>query len=250
MRSKDKLILEEIPIDIGQKQKILTKIAEAVEEKRYVYCPSFWEIFYGQLKYISGLCLGGQILCFVFFLVLLGYFQSQGGGMTAYLGIGSASSSCIGVFLMIELGRSRDYKMAELEQVCYLNLKQVWCVKMILFGALDVLTLTVMTFGIAGNTSLSMIRVIVYLLAPFVLSNVLQLLVFTFLRGRRGEYLQMGAAAFASGVSLLPLSYPGWYTAAYFGIWVCVLAAALAFLIREIVQLYHNLEEGEGICWN
>lgn len=250
MKKKDKIILEEIPIDTGQKQRILRKIAEAAEEKRYAYCPSFWEIFHGQLKYISSFCLGGQIICFLLFLAVLGYFQSQGVGRTVYLGIGSASSSCIGVFLMMELSRSRDYGVAELEQACYLDLKQVWCIKMILFGSLDILTLTAMAFGIAGNTSLHMIRIIVYLLAPFVLSNALQLLVFTFLRSRKGEYLQMGAAAFASGMSLLPLDHPNWYTAPYFGIWVCVLAAALAFLAREIVQLYHNLEEGEGICWS
>ncbi len=250
MGNKDKFILKEVSIDARQKQKILKKISEAVEEKRYLYHPSLWEIFRGQLKYISGFCLGGQILCFAFFLILLGYFQRLGGDMTEFLGIGSGVSAGIGVFLMVELSRSRDYGVAELEQVCYLNLKQVWCVKMILFGSLDILMLTAMAFGIAGNTSLGLIRIIVYLLAPFVMSNVLQLFVFTLLRSRKGEYLQIGAAAVSSGLSLLPLSDPGWYTAAYFGVWVCVLAAALLFLVREIIQVYHNLEEGEGICWN
>lgn len=250
MENKDKVVLEEIQIDTVQKQKVLKKLAEAVEEKRYMHCPSFWEIFHGQLKYISGFCLGGQIAVPLILLILFQYFQKQGEEMMLYLGVGSGVSGCMGIFLIMELSRSRDFRMAELEHTCYLNLKQVWCVKMILFGCLDILTLTAISFGIAGNTSFGMIRTIVYLLVPFVVSNVLQLLVFTVLRSRKGEYLQVGVAILAGILSLLPLYYSEWYKASYFGMWVSVLVVSLVFLIKEVMQVYHNLEEGEGICWN
>ena len=109
---------------------------------------------------------------------------------------------------------------------------------MILFGCLDILLLTVMVAVVAKNTSCGLFRVLVYLLVPFVLSNAVQLLVFTMLRGRRGEYLQAGAAAMCGMISLIPLSSPQWYARTYFGVWVFALAAAVLCLIREINLIY------------
>lgn len=103
---------------------------------------------------------------------------------------------------------------------------------------------------IAGNTTYGILQVLVYLLVPFVLSNGLQLLVFTMFRSQKKGYLQMAAALSASGVSLLPMQYPVWYQASYLGIWVCILAAAALFLGKEIAGAYQKLEEGESICWN
>ena len=85
---------------------------------------------------ISRFCLGGQLLCLFLTVVLLGYFQWVEEGMLTYLGTASVAASGMGIFLMIELSRSSAIGMMELEQSCYLNFKQVWCVKMILFGFL------------------------------------------------------------------------------------------------------------------
>ncbi len=248
--AREKIVLEEIPINQRQKREVLQNIARVAEEKKYAYCPSFWDIFRGQLKYISRFCLGGQLLCLFLTVLLLGYFQWKEESVFTYLGTASAASSAMGIFLMMELNRSSAIGMMELEQTCYLNWKQVWCVKMILFGCLDILLLTVMVAVIAGNTSCGMFRVLVYLLVPFLLSNAVQLLVFTMLRGRKGEYLQAGAAAMCGMVSLIPLSSPKWYAKAYFGLWLFALAAAAACLIREISLVYRKMEEGEMVCWD
>ncbi len=243
---RKKFVLENIQTDQKQKEKVLQNIAHAVEEKPYLYCPSGWEIFRGQIKYISRFCLAGQLLCLFLMIVLSGYFRWKGDNMLTYL----AAASCMSVFLILELNRSSTIGMLELEQSCYLNFKQVWCVKMILFGCLDILFFTVMIPGIAGSTSCGMFRAMVYLLVPFVVSSLMQLLVFTMLRNGKREYLQAGTAVGCSMASLIPLSAPEWYTMAYFGIWILMLAAFGLCLAWEIRQLYHKLEEGELICWN
>lgn len=250
MRARDKIVLEEIQIEPWQKQEILQNVKQEVTEKRRIYCPSLWEIFRGQLKYISGFCLGGQGLCLLLLVFMFSYFQRTGQNMMTYLGTGSVTASFIGIFFILELSRNRDYGMTELEQTCYLNLKQIWCVKMILFGCMDLLIFTIMILGIAGNTSCSVFQIIIYLLVPFVWSNGIQLLVFTMLRGGKREYLQMGAVLLTSILWLYPLSHPSWYTVTYFGLWLMALAAAFAFLAREILAVWHKLGEGEMICWN
>ncbi|MEH2943680.1 hypothetical protein VSQ32_12610 [Lachnospiraceae bacterium KK002] len=250
MKSTEKFVLEHIQPDRRQKERILRQIAQAVEEKQELYCPSGWEIFCGQVKYISRFCLGGQLLCLFLIMVLFAYFQWKGENMLAYLGAASAAASCMSVFLILELNRSSTIGMLELEQSCYLNVKQVWCMKMILFGCLDILFFSIMIPGIAGTASCGMFQVMVYLLVPFVISSFMQLLVFTMLRGGKREYLQAGMAVGCGMASLLPLSAPEWYTMAYFGIWLLLLAAFGLSLAWEIRQLYHKLEEGELICWN
>lgn len=250
LKKKERFVLEEIQVKEEQKQRILQNIAAEAKQKHWQYTPSLWEIFKGQLKYISAFCLGGQAVCMLTVILLLGYFQERGGNTLTYLGVFSVAASYVGVFLLMELSRSRDYGTMELEQSCYLNLKQVWCIKMILFGCLDFVMFTVMILGIAGNTSCGAFRSMVYLLVPFVISNSVQLWVFTILRGGRREYLQMGTGILAGGVSLIPLSNPQWYSVEYFGIWVLALAGSLGFFAREARQIYHKLEEGEIVCWS
>ena len=243
MRARDKIVLEEIQIEPGRKQEILQNLRQAAAEKRSIYCPSLWEIFRGQLKYISGFCLGGQGVCLLLLIFIFSYFQRTSQDMMTYLGTGSVTASFIGIFFILELSRNRDYGMTELEQTCYLNLKQIWCVKMILFGCMDLLVFTIMILGIAGNTSWGIFQIMIYLLVPFVWSNGIQLFVFTMLRGRRGEYLQAGAAAMCGMISLIPLSSPQWYARTYFGVWVFALAAAVLCLIREINLIYRRMEK-------
>jgi len=179
MKIQKKIILEQIDIPEVRKAESLKRIAGAVEEKQYAYHPSWWEIFRGQIKYISAFCLGGQVLCLLALLLLFGYLQEEGADLQAYLGTASVLASYMGIFLMLELSRSRSFGVLEIEQTCYLNLKQIWCVKMLLFGCLDIVLLTVMILGVAGNTAWSLFQVMVYLLVPFVISNALQLWVFT-----------------------------------------------------------------------
>ncbi|MCI8484643.1 MAG: hypothetical protein HFH41_09925 [Lachnospiraceae bacterium] len=250
MRARDKIVLEEIQIEPGRKQEILQNLRQAAAEKRSIYCPSLWEIFRGQLKYISGFCLGGQGVCLLLLIFIFSYFQRTSQDMMTYLGTGSVTASFIGIFFILELSRNRDYGMTELEQTCYLNLKQIWCVKMILFGCMDLLVFTIMILGIAGNTSWGIFQIMIYLLVPFVWSNGIQLFVFTMLRGGKKEYLQIGTVLLTSILWLYPLSHPRWYTITYFGIWLIALAVAAAFWIREILRVWHKLGEGEMVCWN
>lgn len=240
--------LEPIEIKEGRKAQTLQILREAIGRMPETYRPTWYGIFCGQLKYISGYCLGGQFLCLVLSVLLFAGFRKMGMAAPAYLGAASVISSCIGVFLMLELSRSKSRNMMELEQACYLGLKQSWCVKMIVFGCLDLLLLAVLAAVVAGRVPYGLLRASVYLLVPFVSSHALQLMAFTLLRGQRNEYLQMGAAVLAGIASGIPLLLPKLYTEAYFGVWMAALLLAGICLAGEIVGLCRRLEEDGGIC--
>ncbi|MCI8300018.1 MAG: hypothetical protein HFI69_06670 [Lachnospiraceae bacterium] len=233
------ITLEEIQTE--GKAQVLAQLKEAVEAKNIRYHPTLLQTVLGQIKYLSLPALGGQITCLFLIFVLCSYLERRQAQLMMWLGTGSVLAACLGLFLMLELCRSSSFHMMELEQSCYLNVKQLWCVKMIIFGCLDLLILTALIAGVSKNVSCGMFPVMLYLLVPFVISSGLQFLVFTIFRRERREYLQMSAAVFISVVSLLPLSEPKLYTIACLGVWVLALIAGTILLTTEIVLMYRTL---------
>ncbi|MEY8389918.1 hypothetical protein D3Z36_16205 [Lachnospiraceae bacterium] len=236
------ITLEEIPTE--GKAQVLEQLQEAVKAKSIRYSPTLLQTVLGQIKYLSLPALGGQITCLFLIFIMCSYLERSRAQLMLWLGTGSVLAACLGVFLMLELCRSSSFHMVELEQSCYLNVKQLWCVKMIIFGCLDLLVLSVLIAGVSKNVACGMFPVILYLLVPFVISSGLQFLVFTVFRRGRREYLQMCAAVFISIVSLLPLSEPELYTLACLGVWMLALLAGIILLAAEIVWMYRTLCSG------
>ncbi len=240
--------LEQVQIDPTQKEIALRQLADVVEEKEIRYYPSVMRVILGQMKYLSLSALGGQLACLLLIFGVCAYLEGSQAKMMVWLGTGSVFASCLGVFLMVELCRSTSHHMLELEQSCYLNIKQLWCVKLLIFGCLDVVLLTVLIGGISRNVSCGLFPVALYLLVPFVVSSGLQLLIFTAFRRGKREYLQMSVAIFVSFLFLLPLDMPKLYTFACLGFWGVALLLGIGLLAVEIVLLYRMLSTGEELC--
>ena len=233
------ILLEEIQIE--GKAQVLEQIYEAVEAKNIRYQPTLIQMVLGQIKYLSLPALGGQIACLFLIFAMCIYLEKSQAQLMIWLGTGSVLAACLGVFLMMELCCSSSFHMVELEQSCYLNVKQLWCVKMIIFGCLDLVVLTALIAGVSKNVSCGMFPVILYFMVPFVISSGLQFLVFTIFRRGKREYLQMGAAVFISVLSLVPLSEPRLYTFACLGFWVLALLIGAGLLIGEIILFYRMI---------
>ncbi len=240
--------LEEIQIEKHEKIQALDQIRDAVEAKNIRYQPSLLQILLGQIKYLSWSALGGQASCLLVILGICRILENSGAQLMVWLGTGSVLASCVGVFLMLELCRSSSFHMTELEQSCYLNVKQLWCVKMIIFGCLDLLVLTVLIAGVSKNVSCGIFSVMLYFLVPFVFSSGLQLFVFTIYRKDRREYLQMGAVILISILSLLTINIPGLYTFACLWIWGIALILGTGLLAAEIMLLYQMICQGDELC--
>jgi len=240
--------LEEIQLEKREKIQALEQIYDAVEAKNIRYQPSLLQIALGQIKYLSLSALGGQAVSLLVILAVCVCLENSGAKFMVWLAMGSVAASCVGVFLMMELCRSSSFHMIELEQSCYLNVKQLWCVKMLIFGCLDLLVLTILIAGVSRNVSCGMFPVILYLMAPFVVSSGLQFAVFTLFRRGRREYFQMGAAIGLCILSLLPINVPALYTAACLWIWGIALLLGTALLAVEIMILYRILCQGDELC--
>ena len=257
MRNEDELFLTEVikaskalSPDPERKNRSMDVLRQAVSEKRLLYKPTPLNLLGIQLQYISSgfwVLQGGLLLAVV---LLLWRTSSIQGELADYLWWGSVAAAWMGMLVCGDLGWHLSRGMAELEQSCYFNLPQMWTIKMILTSGADILILGLCCGGIAYNTDTPVWQVSVYLLVPFVLSNLCCLLFLTLLRGKKGHGGQLALAIViamaASGPSLTVWSY----TWNFLWTWVMTLAVGSALLARQLRQCYKKISRGEILCWN
>ena len=175
----------------------------------------------------------------------------DGGALPDYLRWISVLAAWMGVLGCCSLGRHFSQGMAELEQSCYFNLPQLWTIKMTLSGAADVLVLALGSGTIAGKTNLPFGQVCLYVMVPFVLSNICCLLFFTALRGSRNRYGQLVLALMtgllAAAVSSLPMEA---YAKGSLWAWAAVFSGGIGIYLCQLRYMYGKIRRGEIVCWN
>ena len=205
-----------------------------------------------ELRYISPgfWILQGSLVALL--AALLEKTALDGGALPDYLRWISVLAAWMGVLGCSSLGRHFSRGMAELEQSCYFNLPQLWTIRMALSGAVDILALVLGSGRIAERTNLPLAQVCVYVLVPFVLSNVAVLLLFTALRGGRGRYGLLVTALAAGLLAAVPGLASGGeaYGTARLWAWTAALFAGTGLYLWQLKVMYGKIRRGETICWN
>lgn len=240
----------ELNPDPKQKQRSLFAIRDAIEAKKIQYAPFFGELMWIQLQYIPPIYWALQGGLLVLLILLLYRMPGQATELTDYLWWSSIAAAWMGVLSNGVLGRHFSNRMAELEQSCYINLSQMWMIRMILTTGVDIGVLTVFSGGIAARTDTFFGRVAMYLLVPFLLSNVCCLLLVSALRGSRGKYTLAALAVVVALLAVSPSVFANAYTAAYLWVWFCLLVLGAAVFAGQIRNCYGRMTRGEIICLN
>lgn len=236
--------------DLQKKQISLLTVQDAIATKKIKNTPSPGELVQIQLQYITPAfwALQGGLL---FLLVLLLYqLPGQGAELADYLWWSSIAAAWMGVLSNGVLGRHFSYGTAELEQSCYMNLSQMWMIRMILTTGVDIGILTVLSGRIAARTDTFFGRIAMYLLVPFLLSNVCCLLLTGALRGGRRKYTMAALAVVMALLAVSPAIVAEAYTTAYLWVWFCLLVSGAAVFAGQIRSCYGRMTRGEMICWN
>lgn len=244
----NQIFLENITMDEQKKQQSLERIRAAVAAQKPFYTLSWPKLLADQLRFISYrywlLQLGFMAFAFGFF-----YLSGRNGmkGQEQLLII-SILISFMGITGITELNRCFACQTAELEQSCYFNLRQIFSIRMILFGGMDLLFIAILIPF--GRMEYQLVSFGIYLLVPFVLSNIIYLVMLGKLRGREGSGMYILATVVMGMVSLLLKEYGTIYDAAYTGIWAVILVCLVVILGWEIRHMLCELEKGEKICMN
>lgn len=244
------LTAAKLPIDQEKKEAALTRICQAVAEKEIRYRPSIWEMIRIQLQYVEVSCLIAQAVVIFLIILILHQMKMQQSGYQEYMMWFSIISSFIGIVGISELGKHISCHMTELEQSCYFNLQQMWGINMIMFGSFDIIVISFLSGIISRRTESEAIAVGVYMLVPFVLSNLCYLLLFTAVRSGGRRYVQLGAAVFMGILTSIPSVIPKAYKINYLWVWVLALSVGVILLIMELRTIFQKISKGDVLCWN
>lgn len=243
--------VDAVAVDPDKKDQALRLLARAAEEKKTVYVPGRLALWRMQFSCLAGRTIAEQILFLLFIPVveqfLSRYTRIQGWEIFPALSVWMALGSLI---LVQELSGHFSTHMAELEQSCYLNLSQLWLMRMISISGLDVLVVLVIGGVRSRAHGFGWFSFAVYVLTPFFAVNALMLLVLSIARGKKT--ISAMAAAFLAGAGFsLQLGLPRIYEKAWLPVWMIVLAASAGLCIWQIGFMCKKMEgRGEELCWN
>ncbi len=238
----------EMQIDEEKRNQALTNIRVAVDQKTYYYIPSVWRLFLDQIRFISvqyWILQFGFMLLASFILHMLNLFQTELYGLLNTITI---LASAVGVIGAHELNKNIAYNMMELEQTCFFSSKQLFCIKMIFFGSIDMMFVFVMI--LTNRMDCDLISFSLFVLVPFVISNFCYLMIFIMTRGKNPAYTYFLAGVFVGAFSSIVVSIPGFRDAANKGLWFIILLCSMIGVSLEIRHIISVLEEREVLCMN
>lgn len=259
-----------VGLDSSRKEEGLAEIALAVQKKKIRYYPSFVDCMLQQMKYQTlenRLLQGGILIMALALSVALRKFRVED---TTAIVLCSAFMAFAANICMCAVGSLFFRNMAELEQTLYFNLKQMVCIQILQAGMTDVLILALLTILCGGQNIAGAGAYLLYLLVPFLWSDILYLHMLTSLRGkgrgrRSGRHLEgrsgrgmqsemqenMGGVALGlvcGMAAVFPVFLGNVYEAAYLPVWGLAALAGFIALVMEIRRLLGKIEGGEGLC--
>lgn len=230
------------PINEEKKSKCLAVIYQEASLKQLRYYPTFPEHIWNQMRFqpLTHWLTLGILLLSAMLLAL--WFRRKNGGNMEMLTTCSVFFVFAGNICLSQIARLFSCHMAELEQTLYLNLRQMVCIRMLEAGIANLVILTAI-LGITGETKPFGIGTsLIYMLAPFLWSNILYLHMLTCLRNT-GSGLFSSALGLLCGIAaIFPVLWESAYRPEYLIVWKCLTIAGGFLLAAEIVNLLGRID--------
>lgn len=196
-----------------------------------------------QVSYIGKKGIIGA-LCVLAFVVGVGRWKLDFSG-DPLLWLISAVLPLFAVAVAAESGRSACYKMAELECCCRYHLPEILLVRTGFLCGVNLLVLITVFLMLKRSVSYSALAMGIYLFLPYLLTCVLILAIQIHSRSREKRWYYTVTGLFVGMLSCyLPEAAGELYSGKYFGVWASVFAALSYILIRQILKIKKDLEEG------
>lgn len=219
-----------------EKQEQLTIYVKNILLQQFQYMDKLFFYVYGGL-----ICLG------IIFIAALQHIEvNQNEIITVCMvGAGILSIISIGVIDKMFFG-----KMAELGATCYLSTKQCVAIWMVLSGMVNVVVLFSLAGYLNGFWRVDLLRVVLYILTPYLLSAVIALGILSMEAGRKHSYLFVISGIFLSiGYGVIG-TIPGALLAAAIWLWAATFIVSIVLSIIQIKRVFNRMEKGDVLCMN
>lgn len=201
-----------------------------------------WELTAVQAGYIRWWVWGASLALFGLILWLASR-PAQG-----ELWYAAAFTPFLALLAVTENGRSRLYRMDELELACRVPRHSVLLARMAVLGLFHMALLAALTPPLAVWGTVGMVQAAVYLLTPYLLTAALGMELTRRVRGRECLLACGSAAVLVSVLGVLTANRnPALYRRESLPLWLAALAFSAAAAGIEIIQ---NFSERSDLQWN
>lgn len=141
-------------------------------------------------------------------------------------------------------------RMAELGASCYFNTKQSVAAYMIAVEGINLIMLMVIALYVGAYWEISIIQLMIYLMTPFLLSNVAAFGILSTETGRNSPFLLFASGLFLSAVYMTVSAIPNIFVRSSIGIWVGICFVMIILFSFEVRYFFMKVEKGELLCMN
>ena len=152
-------------------------------------------------------------------------------------------------FLQImELEKSFKYNMYEIEMSCKMDLKESISIKLIINTFINLCIMTVFAVMTGTHFEQGSYVLILYLLLPFMITNVANILTMRLLKNKSNDIVNMTIMLLINAILFkINIKFPSVYETSSVLVWLGLLIITVFYFIKAVCQFY---EEEDNYIWN
>lgn len=217
------------------------KIAETVRKSIEAYCLAeqeriltYWEFLWVQLRLIRKKWWVFQILSLILLWAVLPSVQVE---QLEQRILGVVASLFI-ILIIPELWKNQTYQSMEIEATSYYSLRQIYAARMLLFGIVDIVLITVFCMSAVFTQDILFSQLLMQFIFPM---TVTAAICFGILCSKypSGETTAIMMCIAWSAIWLVVILNEKIYTAITFPLWLVFIGIAFAFLAHAIYRTLH-----------
>ncbi|MEW9094233.1 MAG: hypothetical protein AB2417_04035 [Clostridiaceae bacterium] len=248
----EKLLNSYQPPDVSNEQmkNTIFLAKQELNKKQSFLKASFIEVLREQIKYISPVIWIAQLIVLCLTSILLWYFGNDVKETISVFSILSISAPIVALIGIPEIAKSFTCNMWEIEQYCRYNLQKIMAIRMVIIGATDLISMSILFSISAFYYDGNILSLILYVLVPFNISSIIYLFIFNWVKGKTANYTVMAIGLFlAVGFSQLS-KYPKLYQSTSIWIWGVLFVITSLLLIWKIAETLNSMKNKEELLWN
>lgn len=239
-----------LQIDEKRKSDTLLLLQKKIEEKQIRLVNNKKQILLNQIKYMNKSILLYHVLIFIIMLTVMMLMRRHAVEEEDIIITIVILSGALGVTTIFEISHVFFSGIAEISESCYFNVRQIVAFHMFISGIINLTILSIGTIFVSVSWKIEILRVVLYIMVPFVFTECCCLGVLLTKSGRKNSYLLVITGIFVTVSELILTASLKLYQATALIIWGIAFAAGLLILGVQIKILFTGIKEGEIICMN
>ncbi len=239
-----------IKVDEKRKEETIMILQKYIAEKQISVISSRKRILINQFRYMDKSMIYVHLIFCVVLLLIAAVMKHYGAEEKDIILYSLFLSGVLGIVSVVGIGRIFGTGIAELSESCYFNVRQIVALHMLISGIINLTVLFIGIVFVGIQWQISLLRLGLYILVPFVTAQSCCLKVLLTEAGRKNSYLLIMVGVFLVMFYMIIGSIPEVYKVTAYAVWAVVPIVGLMLMGVQIKALLRGIDKGEIICMN